>query len=214
MIKWKNVYDKVNHKEYCKILNIEEPAELKSTFSNYLENYKFALLGLIVFLLVIFLAFYKSGAQAFLISVALIFLLLILMVLNNTYRISLKNNKINIIGLFNKKETINCNNLCNVYLKRNKYKYWFFVPIYYYNIVFLYKEGEEIMQYSLSTMMLLKKDIIKFFNHFKFEELSVQKIIDQREKENHETKKIFWITTSIILFITIIVVCIVVAIVK
>ena len=58
----------------------------------------------------IFLAFYKSGAQAFLISVSLIFLLLILMVLNNTYRISLKNNKINIIGLFNKKETINCNN--------------------------------------------------------------------------------------------------------
>ena len=38
MIKWKDVYKKVNHKEYCKILDIQEGAEIKSNLQNFLEN--------------------------------------------------------------------------------------------------------------------------------------------------------------------------------
>ena len=43
-MKWKEIYDKSNNKKYTVIEEISVPVRLKSTISNFLSKYKWALL--------------------------------------------------------------------------------------------------------------------------------------------------------------------------
>lgn len=204
MIKWKDIYKKVNHKEYCKILDIQEGIEIKSNLQNFLEKDKLIIISIIAILFILFIVIYKLKIQALLISLLLLFLLLVVLILTNTYKLSLKNNKVIINGLI-KKDEIKFDDLCNVYLERNKYRYALFIPIYYYNLVFIYKEKDEVYKYSLSTIMVKKEEIAKLFKHFKLEELPIQKKVENNENEQEKVLKVFKITAAIVVLIAIIV---------
>lgn len=213
MIKWKDIYKKVNNKEYCKILDIKEGAEIKSNFHNFLEKDKIILISIIAILFILFMIVYKLKIQALLISLSLLMILLIVLILNNTYKLNLRNNKITINGLF-KKDEIEYDNLCNVYIERKKYNYALIFPIYYYDLVFIYKDQENVYKYSLSTIMVKKEQIINFFKHFELEELPIQKKIENNENEQEKVLKVFKITTAIVIILAIIITGVIVTLKK
>lgn len=203
-MKKKELYKKVNHKEYCKITNIQEPAQLKSSLDKFVQKDLF--LGLIIFMamFIVFSLIIKIGIKTLLVSLGLFALLFILSLLNNTFKILVKDDKIT-INKYLKKDEIKCGDLCNVYIQRKKYKFSYFIPVYFYNLVFIYKENEEVYEYTLPTYMMLNKDIINFFKHFEIEELEVQAEEDEKNAQEEKIKKIFTIVAIVVVLLIIIV---------
>lgn len=210
-MKWKDIYNKCNNKLYCQITDITGTPTLHSNFKVFLKNNKLKMLFIgIIFLVLLFYTYKLNFAT---IGVALIIALILIfgLIYNNTYTIEAKKDKLNCNVDFNKM-TINYSDLINIYLSRENSKILMFFPIYKYslNIIFVKEENQVCM--TLSTIMLNKNELVKFFDKFKFEVLPEQEQEEKRISDDKQTKKAIYITTSIVFIVIFVVLMVIFAI--
>jgi len=155
------------------ITDIKQPVSIKSTISNFFKKYKLPIL-LWVMLLLIMIAFtFKFNVNLIIAVLVITCILLIALTYYNTYKIAIKNDKL-IMNIMFREYVIPKENLLNIYVQRRRSFILLVIPFYYYSINIIYKENEDIKNlkgYSVSTMMLMKEDILKFFKAFSFDKL-------------------------------------------
>lgn len=210
-MKWKDIYDKCNTKLYCQITDITGNPTLHANFKIFLKNNKLKILIFTVLFLVLLFYAYKLNFASIGVAVVLALILVYALIYNNTYTIEAKKDKLTCNVDFNKM-TIDYTDLINVYLSRKNTKILIFFPIYTYslNIIFI-KDNEQVCM-TLSTIMLDKNELTKFFNKFKFEILPQQEQEEERIKEEKQAKKAIYITTTIVLIVMFIILLVVFAI--
>ena len=108
--------------------------------------------------------------------------------------------------------TINYEDLLNVYLSRKNTKMLMFFPIYIYSLNIIFIKNEEQVCMTLSTIMLDKDELIKFFDKFEFEVLPEQVQEEERIREEKQAKKAIYITTAIVLIATFVILSVIFAV--
>ncbi len=187
-LKYKDVYNKVNHNPYCQITNITQKYTIKSNVKNFLKNSWKTLLIIFIILTAIFIYTFWNNLIVVLYCLLLILFLLITTIFYNSYKITLEEEclkfKINM-----QENIIPYDKLANIYLSKEKTTF-FFIPFYYYNlkITYLY-EKDKLGMFSFPTFMLNKKDIIKFFSCFEVEAYKDEQ--EKLEKENKDKKSFY-----------------------
>ena len=177
---WKELYKKCNNKKYSAIADIKQPAVLKSTFSIFLDKYKFAILiGTIIFAIFVVLT-YKLNFQIFLCILAIFALLIVALIYYNTYKVEIKNNKL-IINIMFRKIEISINDIATIYISKYESNLLAIIPFNNYSVNIVYSDNNNIKGYSLSTIMTRKTDIQKFFEKFQFIELKQQEEEDKKD---------------------------------
>lgn len=166
-MKWKEIYNKCNNNEYCAITEIKQPNVLKSNFSNFLDKYSIVILVLTITLAILTFVSSNFNLQVLGACFVVLLLMLIALIYYNTYKIELKNDYLYLNIMF-KEIKIKQDCLANIYLSRHRSFMFIFIPFYYYTINIVFAEGEKMKEYSVSTIMLKKGDVTKFFNRFKF----------------------------------------------
>ena len=178
---WKELYKNCNNKKYSAVTNIKQPAVLKSTFSIFLDKYKYAILISTILLAVLVLMTYRLNFQVFLCILAILALLIVALIYYNTYKVEIKNDKLFINIMFRKIE-ISINDLATIYISKQESNLLAIVPFNYYSINIVYSDNNEIKGYSLSTTTARKNDIKKFFEKYEFIELKQQE--EEEKKDN------------------------------
>lgn len=180
-LKFKDVYEKVNHNPYCQVTNILKKFEIKSSFKNLLNNYgKIILLTIIIVLAVLTFTFWNN-IEIILCSVGILLLLFIMAIIYNTYKINLTEESL-IYKMNMQTTSIPYQNLINIYLNKKKVKI-FFIPIPYYTINIVHIADEERVNIlSFPTVMLNKKDILMLFSCFELKEYENK--IEKTKKHN------------------------------
>ena len=187
-LKYKDVYNKVNHNPYCQITNITQKYTIKSNVKNFLKNSWKTLLIIFIILTAIFIYTFWNNLIVVLYCLLLILFLLIATIFYNSYKITLEEEclkfKINM-----QENIIPYDKLANIYLSKKKTTF-FFISFYYYNlkITYLY-EKDKLGMFSFPTFMLNKKDIIKFFSCFEVEAYKDEQ--EKLEKENKDKKSFY-----------------------
>ena len=209
-MKWKEIYDKCNHKMYCRITEIKQPLHLNANFKKFYTNNKLKLIiAFAIILAIICIVFHSSIAQ---IAVALLFFIFIaiLFFYNNTYSLKSDEKAIN-VKYGNNDYKIDFNDLLNIYLDKHKSKYFIFIPEYTVNIIF--KQDDEQMILSLPTYLLSKNKVMKFFNNLEYIKLEQQ---DEFEKEKIDHKNMIRavIITSALILVAVFITTVIVLLLK
>lgn len=203
-MKWREVYNKCNTKKYSRILEIKSPLILKSNINNFFKNnYIYLAIMLIIFILVAIYAI-QHDAKILLACFGLFVAMFIALIYFNSYKIEMKEDELELTISF-QKQTIKYDSLANIYLSKRNNHMLLFIPTYTYSINFIYLIENKPRLISLSTIMLDKQDVLKFFKGIKTEELEYQKEEDRRQQEQKNIKKVLIVTVLVILIITLIV---------
>lgn len=210
-MKWKDIYNKVNNKLYCQITDINGNSSLHSNFKVFVKNYKIQIAIFIVLFFALLFYAYKLNFVTIGIAIVMVLILIFGLIYNNTYTIESKNERM-VCNVDFSKMTIKYSDLINIYLSRKNSKMLMFFPVYTYslNIIFV-KDGQQVCM-TLSTIMLDKNEIIKFFDKFKFEVLPQQEQENERIKNERQTKKAIYITTAIVLIVIFVILLIIFAV--
>ena len=91
----------------------------------------------------------------------------------NTYRLDIKKDRLK-LEITLKSYSIKIDDIVNIYIERKRNFIMLFIPMPYYYINVLYLENEQVKGFSLSTIMVKKEDIKKFFKHFEFQKIEHQ----------------------------------------
>lgn len=195
-MKWKEIYNKCNHKMYCRITEIKKSISINSNFRKYYNNNKvlFIIIVLVMFALVC-IAFHSSFMQ-FIVAIVFILFIFILFFYNNTYNIKFDNEGIKINYGTNKYEIL-FDNLLNMYLDKHRSKYFVFISEYTINIIF--KQDNEQMILSLPTYLLSKNDVFTIMNNCEYVELKQQAELEKKNKEHKNMIKAMIITIGLVL---------------
>ncbi|MBR3324675.1 MAG: hypothetical protein IKG14_01320 [Clostridia bacterium] len=197
---WKEIYNKCNHKKYSIITNIEQPVMIKSNISNFLDKYKWYLLIGTIIIITALLITLKFNIKLIIGCLGIAVFLLISLIYYNTFKLIIKDDKLKINIMF-KEITLKKDDLLTVYIERQKSRILLFIPFYFYSINILYNDKGSVAGYSLSTIMLKKKDVLNFFKHFEFNILKEQKEEDKKEQTYNNVIRIFTALAFIILII-------------
>lgn len=205
-MKWKEIYDKCNHKMYCRITKIKQSLHINANFKKFYGNNKLKLiLFFVIILLIVCIVFHSSIAQIFTAMVFITFVE-ILFFYNNSYSLKTDKKKLN-VRYGNNDYEIDFNDLLNIYLDKHRSQYLIFIPEYTINIIF--KQDDEQMILSLPTYLICKDEIISFFNSIEYVELKQQSEFEKEKVEHKSMVKSVIITASLILaaiFITTVIV--------
>lgn len=202
---WKSVYQKCNHSRFSQVTNVLETAKIKSNVGNLLKNHGKTILLLFLIILVFLVVTFWNNINILFYALLLMVGLCLLAIVYGTYYINLEEDgakfKINF-----QENKIPYNKLIGIYLTKKK-KRFFFIPIYYYALeITEYVDTEKMNVYSFPTIMLNKKEVIKFFDAF---EVNVIKSEEEEEKKQNEEKKSFHKAIGIVIAILIIILLIV-----
>lgn len=197
---WKEVYEKCNHKKYSLITNIKQPARILSTFSIFLEKYKWGMLiGIVLSILVIIVNFHFD-IKIILGFIAMITFLTIALIYYNTFKIEVKNDEL-VLNIMFREITLKKEDLLTIYMEQQKSRIFLVIPFYYYSINILYNNNNKVAGYSLSTIMTHKKDVHNFFKHFEFNVLKKQLEEDEKEEKYRKVVRTFVILSTIVVAI-------------
>lgn len=193
-----SIYEKCNHNRYSQLTEISNDLIIESNCRNFILNYKISII--VIFLLVMALFIYTFRNTPVLIFYSLGFLLALFLfsTYNCTYKIRL-NKKALTINVNLQKTQINTKNLVNIYLSKERMRFFGF-PIYNYSLNIIYLQDEKPMIITLPTVMINRKLLVKFFSGIK-----VQKIKDEEEEIERKNKDKKTVIKAII-FISIIVI--------
>lgn len=202
---WKEVYQKCNHSRFSQVTNVLKTAEIESNFRNLLKNYGKIILIAFIVIMVFLIATFWNNLTILLYAVLLLFALCTFAIIYGTYYVKLEEDgvrfKINFL-----ENKIPYNKLIGIYLTKKK-KRFFFVPVYYYALeITEYVDKEKMNIYSFPTIMLNKKEVVKFFNSF---EVKVIKSEEEEEKKQNEEKRNFHKAIGIVIAIIFIIVLVV-----
>lgn len=201
-MKWKDLYKKCNSKKYSVITNIKQPATLIANFSNFVNKYKIILIC--TFTIFIIIALTMLNLKLWLCCLCIILFLFISLIYYNTFKIEFKKDLININIMF-REITLKQDDIINIYISRQKSYIFLVVPFYYYSINLLYNENNRVNGYTFSTIMAKKEDILKFFQHFKFKVLEVQKEEEKKEDIQQSVIRFFYTALAVLLGIVLVV---------
>lgn len=169
-MRWKELYNTCNNDVNKIVTKINQPARIKSNANNFINKYKWMLLfGTISFTTLILYTF-KLNVQLILASYGIMLVLLILLIYYNTFKIDIDKDMLK-IDITMKQYSININEIVNIYIERKRSFIFLLIPYHYYFINILYLENKKVKGFSLSTVMLKKDDIQKFFKHFEFKNI-------------------------------------------
>lgn len=202
-MKWKEVYNKCNNKKFSAITEIKEPASLKSTFGIFLDKYKLALLIGVIVLSVGSLFIYKLNMKAFLSVLAVFAMIGVALVYYNSYKVELKNGKLNLNIMFRNIQ-IKQDDLATIFISKQTSNLFLVVPFNVYSINIIFSDNGIIRGYSLSTIMVKKTDVIKFFKHFEFRTLEQQKDEEKKDDIFNGIRRIFSIFIGILIIFIIV----------
>ena len=202
---WKEVYQKCNHSRFSQVTNVLKTAEIESNFRNLLKNYGKIILIAFIVIMVFLIATFWNNLTILLYAVLLLFALCTFAIIYGTYYVKLEEDgvrfKINFL-----ENKIPYNKLIGIYLTKKK-KRFFFVPVYYYALeITEYVDKEKMNIYSFPTIMLNKKEVVKFFNSF---EVKLIKSEEEEEKKQNEEKRNFHKAIGIVIAIIFIIVLVV-----
>ena len=202
---WKEVYQKCNHSRFSQVTNVLKTAEIESNFRNLLKNYGKIILIAFIVIMVFLIATFWNNLTILLYAVLLLFALCTFAIIYGTYYVKLEEDgvrfKINFL-----ENKIPYNKLIGIYLTKKK-KRFFFVPVYYYALeITEYVDKEKMNIYSFPTIMLNKKEVVKFFNSF---EVKVIKSEEEEEKKQNEEKRNFHKAIGIVIAIIFIIILVV-----
>lgn len=187
-LKFKDIYNKVNHNPYCQVININKKVTIKSNVKNLFKNYyKTILIAFIIILSILIFVFLDNLVIA-LCSILLLLFLFIANIFYNTYKITLDEKgvrfKINL-----QEDIIPYEKLANIYLEQGTFKF-FFIPFHNYNISITYlAEKDRFNMYTFPTFMVNKKDILNFFSAIEVE--PYKDLDEELEKEKNNKKGIY-----------------------
>ena len=99
-MKWSEVYSKCNNKENSIVETVKQPLQLVSNFKFFIQKYGLPLTLVIAIFLVLIIITYKFNIQIILACLAVILFTLIVLIYNNTYKIEIRRNKVNINMVF------------------------------------------------------------------------------------------------------------------
>lgn len=210
-MKWKDIYNKCNNKLYCQITDIKGSPTLHSNFKIFLKNNKAKILIFMIILLALLFYAYKLNLASIGVAIVLVLILVFALIYNNTYTIEAKKDKFIFDVDFNKM-TIKYEDLINIYLSRKNTKMLMFFPIYIYSLNVIFIKDEQQVCMTLTTIMLDKNELVKFFDNFKFEVLPQQEQEDEKIKEDRQAKKAIYITTAIVFIVLFVILMVVFAI--
>lgn len=203
-MKWKEIYDKCNNKKFSLITDIQQPVILKSNFANFLDKYKWGLLIGIIALIVFLIITLNFNIKILLCFLVIAVFLIISLIYYNTFKLIIKDDKL-MINIMFREITLKREDLITIYIEKQKSRVLLVIPIFLYSINILYKDKENVNGYSLSTIMLKKKDVLKFFNHFKFNVLEKQQEEDKKQEAYNKVIKLFSIFATLIVIIAILI---------
>ena len=173
-MKWKDVYNKSNNSEYTQLININEPIKLEANFKKFFSTYKvLIIITLVAFIILTFIT-YKFNIKAFFSCSFVFAIAILLLIYYKSYKILVKDNKMKITVQINDFE-INCDDLVTLFLSRKKMFLFIIIPINVYYINIVYSKGQKLNIITLSTTMNKKEDVYKFFKHFEFRKIEVNK---------------------------------------
>ena len=202
---WKSVYQKCNHNRFSQVTNILETAKIKSNVGNLIKNYgKIILVAFLIIMIFLLVTFWNS-LNILVFALLLMLALCIFAIAYGTYYINLEEDGVKFKINFQDNK-IPYNKLIGIYLTKKK-KRFFFIPIYYYALeITEYIDEEKMNIYSFPTIMLNKKEVIKFFNAF---EVNVIRSEEEEEKKQNEDKKNFYKAIGIVITILLIILLII-----
>lgn len=197
-MKWRELYEKCNHKMYCRITEIKEPLHISANFKNFYKNNKLTFLITIIIIFALIVLTFHSHISQILLASFFTLLLLILFFYNNSYNLHSDKDSLK-VNFGTATYEINFDDLLNIYLDKHKSKYVVFTTEYTINIIF--KQGDDQMILSLPTYLLTKKDVKKFFNSIECVELEQQKELEKEEAEHKNMLKAIVIITALVLLV-------------
>ena len=109
------------------------------------------------------------------------------------------------INIMFREITLKREDLLTIYMERQKSRILLIIPTFFYSINILYKDKNNVNGYSLSTIMLKKKDVLNFFNHFEFNALKKQKEEDKKEEVYNKVMQVFKVFAFLIVIIAILI---------
>ena len=198
---FKEVYQKCNHMKYSQVTNVLRTAKISSNLGNLLKDYGLIILISFMVILVVFIITFWNNLNILFCALILMFALFIFAIIYGTYYIKLEEDgvkfKINFV-----ENNIPYNKLIGIYLTKRK-KRIFFIPIYYYALeITEFIDKEKMNIYSFPTIMLNKKELIKFFDSFEVNILEDEKEEEQKKKEEQENfRKAIGIVIGILIII-------------
>ena len=173
-MKWKDIYNKCNNREYSQLININEPAKLEANFKKFfLKNNIIIMIILIAFVVLAFLT-YKFNIKTFLACTFVFTITILLLIYYRSYKILVKGNKMKITVQFNDIE-INCDDLVTLFLSRKKLLLFIIIPINVYYINIVYSKKQKLNIITLPTTMNYNEDVYNFLKHFEFRKIEVNK---------------------------------------
>ena len=205
---FKELYDNINHNKYSQIININGKSELKSSCKNFIYNYKYILLAISVFILLILIYTFRNNPINILYCIIFIFALFLLSMYSSTYKLNLDDKQLK-LRIYFQDNIIDSQKLINIYVSKEKMRFLGF-PIYNYLLNIIYVENEKPMIITLPTIMTSRKELKKLFST-----LEVKKLKDEEEEilEKEKNKKLLFITIFIVIMIVLIVASIVAGII-
>ena len=178
---FEEIYNKVNHNKYSQLTNISGKVEIKSSYKNFISNYKIPII--IVALIFLVLIIYTFRSNPLIILYCIIFILFIFgfAMYSSTYKLQLDEKNLKIYINFQEIK-IKTDDLANIYLSREK-MHLFCFPIYNYTLNFIYIKDNVPMRISLPTIMVNRKKLLKLFSMIE------TKMIKDEEEEIKEKEK-------------------------
>ena len=197
-MKGKEFYSKCNTKLYSQIVEIKDNPKLHSNFKLFLKDNKIGIIIFVIIFLALCLYSFKLNIGIVFTAILMLFILVFGMIYYNTYTIEGKDEKL-ICNIDFKKMKIEYKDLINIYLSRKNSKLLMFFPIYMYSLNIIFWKDDEQVYMTLSTIMVNKNELVKFFENFEFEVLPEQAKEDEKINQQKQTKKALIITATIIL---------------
>ena len=197
---FKEIYKRVNHNKYSQLTNIDGKVEVKSNFKFFIYNFKGIIITtLLIFLLLIIYTF-RNNPIVILYCIFFVAALFLLAMYTCTYKVNLDEKNFRFFINF-QKNTIKSDDLVNIYLSREKMRFFGF-PIYNYLLNIIYLDGDNPMKISFPTVMIDKKKLLKLFSIIETKKIKDE---EKEEQENEKNKRLaILITISIIVIILIV----------
>lgn len=196
-----DIYKKVNHNKYSQITQISGKSELKSNYKNFVINYKVLIIVLLIMLTALLIYTFRNNLILIVYCLGLLLALFLFSLYNCTYKLKLDEKAVDLQVNF-QKTTILTRDLVNIYLSREKIRFFGF-PIYNYTLNIIYLFNDDVLSISLPTVMASRKQLMKLFSTFETEVLK-----DEEEEINKEEKNK---RTIIITIVSVVFVCLIVA---
>ena len=175
------IYEKCNHNKYSQLIEICNDLSIESNCRNFILNYKIPIIVILLFVIVLFIYTFRNTPILIFYSLGFLLALFLFSTYNCTYKIKLNQKRLD-INVNLQKTQISTKDLANIYLSKEKMRFFGF-PIYNYLLNIIYLQNEKPMIITLPTVMINRKQLLKFFSNIK-----VQKIKDEEEEIERKNK--------------------------